>query len=239
MKEETVAIKGMHCASCAFNIENKLTNSKGVKNVKVNYATEKATIIYDDTVTSVENLNADVKDIGYELDIHTDNHAHHKLEELNKQRNRLYFLLPVATFLFLFMLYDLISQRVSYLPMIEINMVVFNSILFLISTVTIFIFGKQFVEGLLRFIRGKGADMDTLIGLGTIAAYIYSTVLLVSLLFNIELGLPESMYYDSVIIVIGFVLLGKFLEARSKIKTGEAIQKLLNLQHYQDQMNLE
>ncbi|HBB64428.1 MAG: heavy metal translocating P-type ATPase, Cu2+-exporting ATPase [candidate division WS6 bacterium GW2011_GWC1_33_20] len=230
MKEETVAIKGMHCASCAFNIENKLTNSKGVKNVKVNYATEKATIIYDDTVTSVENLNADVKDIGYELDIHTDNHAHHKLEELNKQRNRLYFLLPVATFLFLFMLYDLISQRVSYLPMIEINMVVFNSILFLISTVTIFIFGKQFVEGLLRFIRGKGADMDTLIGLGTIAAYIYSTVLLVSLLFNIELGLPESMYYDSVIIVIGFVLLGKFLEARSKIKTGEAIQKLLNLQ---------
>lgn len=218
----------MHCASCAFNIENTLKKDKGVKKVKVNYATEKAVLEYDDSTTSIQELNNKVKDIGYELDIN--NTGEQKLTELVTQKNRLFFLLPIAVFLFFFMMYEIITRRFTFLPMIEIDMMIFNILLFLISTITIFVFGNQFVQGLIRFIKGKGADMDTLIGLGTIAAYIYSTILVITSLLDINTGLIESTYYDTVIIVIGFVLLGKYLEASSKLKTGEAIQKLLNLQ---------
>ncbi len=230
MKEKIVSIKGMHCASCAINIETKLSKEKSVKDIKVNYATEKATITYDEKLSSIEKLNSLVKEIGYELDINTDDLSKKKVAELRTQRNRLYFLLPFALSLFLYMLYDILSNKVSSLPMIKIDMMILNTILFIISTVTLFVFGNQFIKGLIRFIKGKGADMDTLIGLGTVAAYIYSSTILISSYIKFDLGLPESMYYDSVIIIIGFVLLGKFLETRSKFKTGEAIQKLLNLQ---------
>lgn len=230
MEEKTVSVKGMHCASCAINIETKLAKEKAVKNVKVNYASEKATIEFDNRETSIDKLNSLVKEIGYELDVNTENQDTVKLAELRILKTRLYFLLPFAILLFLYMLYDLLSEKISSLPVITIDMMTLNTILFIVSTVTLFIFGNQFIKGLIRFLKGKGADMDTLIGLGTVAAYIYSTVILISSYLEIDLGLPESMYYDTVIIVIGFVLLGKFLESRSKFKTGEAIQKLLNLQ---------
>ncbi len=228
MKEVTVPIKGMHCASCAFNIENTLSKSGGVKNVKVNYATEKAILKYDNNSTSLEELNKKVKDIGYELELEKE--INPELSELKTERNRLIILLPITALLFLYMMWEIVSNRVTSLPTLMVDMNILNPILFLISTVTIFVFGKQFVKGLIRFVRGKGADMDTLIGLGSVTAYIYSTALVVLMILNIDVGLSSITYYDSVIIIIGFVLLGKYLEARSKLKTGEAIKKLLDLQ---------
>jgi len=227
MEERNIQIKGMHCASCAFNIENTLSKNKGIKNLKVNYATEKATFQHDTSEITLEELNKQLREIGYEFDFENDND---KLRLLNIQKRNLYILIPIALLLFLQMIWEIASKNMTFLPSIDINMMILNPFLFLISTFVLFYLGKSFVQGLLRFVKGKGADMDSLIGLGTISAYIYSTVILFSSLLNIEIGLIKTTYYDTVILVIAFVLLGKYLEARSKIKTGEAIQKLLNLQ---------
>src|SRR3990167_6030391 len=90
--------------------------------------------------------------------------------------------------------------------------------------------GKPYLLGFYRFLRYGKANMDTLIGIGTVAAYLYSlaiTFFSTNLKSFINI---EATYYDVTIIVITFIALGKYLEARSKIKTGDAIEKLLNLQ---------
>ena len=93
-----------------------------------------------------------------------------------------------------------------------------------------FVVGKPYLAGFYRFLRYGHANMDTLIGIGTSAAYVYSVAVTV---FAKELS-PfidvSNTYFDVTIIVIAFITLGKYLEARSKIKTGDAIEKLLNLQ---------
>ena len=98
------------------------------------------------------------------------------------------------------------------------------------ATYVLFVVGKPYLLGLYRFFRHGAANMDTLIGLGTAAAYIYSfsvTALEGPLgsLINVE-----NTYYDVTIIVIAFITLGKYLEASAKLRTGDAIEKLLNLQ---------
>ena len=106
----------------------------------------------------------------------------------------------------------------------------FHHILPLMATYMLFVVGKPYLLGFYRFLRYGKANMDTLIGLGTLAAYLYSFAVTA---FEEKLR-PfinvEQSYYDVTIIVIAFIALGKYLEAHSKIKTGDAIEKLLNLQ---------
>lgn len=106
----------------------------------------------------------------------------------------------------------------------------FHHLLPLMATYTLFVVGKPYLLGFYRFLRYGKANMDTLIGLGTSAAYIYSFVVTafeesLKPFLNVE-----QTYYDVTVIVIAFIALGKYLEASSKLKTGDAIEKLLNLQ---------
>jgi Cu2+-exporting ATPase/Cu+-exporting ATPase len=115
----------------------------------------------------------------------------------------------------------------------EMSTVVKNIFFYLLplsSAYMIFIVGKPYLLGVYRFLRYGKTNMDTLIGIGTLAAFIYSLVVTIfanSLKSFINV---ENTYYDVTIIVITFITLGKYLEARSKVKTGDAIEKLLNLQ---------
>ena len=107
---------------------------------------------------------------------------------------------------------------------------VLNATLLILSSITIFWIGQPFLVGVWRFIKYRVANMDTLIGIGTLAAYLYSAVVTLFPSVKTSLGLPEYTYFDVTIVVIGFVTFGKYLESRSKFKTGEAIEKLLGLQ---------
>src|SRR3989344_6971904 len=98
------------------------------------------------------------------------------------------------------------------------------------ATYVLFVVGKPYLLGVYRFLRYGKANMDTLIGLGTFVAFLYSFILTA---FEEPLRAfvnVDQNYYDVTIIVITFITLGKYLEARSKLKTGDAIEKLLNLQ---------
>src|SRR3990167_7488169 len=106
----------------------------------------------------------------------------------------------------------------------------FHHLLPIVATYMLFVVGKPYLLGFYRFLRYGHANMDTLIGLGTSAAFLYSfavTAFEESLRAYVDVG---ATYYDVTIIVIAFIALGKYLEAQSKLKTGDAIEKLLNLQ---------
>jgi P-type Cu+ transporter len=253
MNKQTLKVKGMHCASCAQIITKKVSKLDGVKEVNVNFATEKAQVTFDSSKVDVTKMNGEIKKLGYTFEDHAnmdhskmdhskmsgmDHSAHtgvgqtkdEKLRELGAMQTKIRFAFPAALVVFAVMMWDIASRTLKIVPELPIPMEVYNGIFLVISSVMLFWIGKPFLEGVLRFVKYRVANMDTLIGIGTLAAYLYSVA--VTLLPNVRetLGLPEYTYFDVTIVVIGFVIFGKYLEARSKLRTGEAIEKLLGLQ---------
>lgn len=153
-----------------------------------------------------------------------------KLKELQQLQYKTNFVFPAALYVFLWMVWELLHNYLMILPEFPISMHIMNRILFVIATPVLFWIGKQYIDGAIRFFKYRVANMDTLVGIGTLVAYIYSTTLLLFPEIQTLLNAPEGLYFDVTIVVIGFITYGKFLEARSKLKTGEAIEKLLSLQ---------
>jgi Cu2+-exporting ATPase/Cu+-exporting ATPase len=229
MKSETYRIRGMHCASCASIIEKTFKKVEGVLGVEVNYGTEKAKISYDSAKTSPQALSKKIEPLGYsiaaptaeEMGMSASEHAAHlglnqskaeKLAEIASMRRLVYSALPLAAFSIVGMAWKIFS---TIPPEVD---TIFNYLLPVMATYVLFVVGKPYLLGFWRFLRHGAANMDTLIGLGTSAAYIYSFFM------------TGATYFDVTIIVITFITLGKYLEARAKVKTGDAIEKLLNLQ---------
>lgn len=248
----TFPVQGMHCASCATNIQRRLKNLPGVDECEVNYGTEKAKLSYDSSRVSLEQMNAEIKKLGYQLrpkhgqpghdmaDMRGSmamDHSEHlglerskqeKLEELKIFRRKALFVLPLSILVFTIMGWDILGQ-VSNIPEFPVPMEILNPLLLVIATPVLFWAGRIFLEGVVLFINYRVANMDTLVGIGTLVAYVYSA--LITLFPSVaELLKSEATYFDVTIVVIGFVLLGKYLEARSKLRTGAALEKLLGLQ---------
>ena len=242
----------MHCASCAGIIERTFKKTEGVSSAEVNYGTEATKLSYDETKISAEDLSKKIEHLGYSLvipnaeDMHMSesDHAAHtgigqsknsaradgeKLKELADMKNKLISAIPLAIISIVVMAWDVLSLY-NIVPMMSpTTKIFFNHLLPIMATYTLFVVGKPYLLGLYRFLRYGKANMDTLIGIGTVAAYLYSFAIfaftdLLKPYLNVE-----STYFDVTIVVITFITLGKFLEARSKIKTGDAIASLLSL----------
>jgi Cu2+-exporting ATPase/Cu+-exporting ATPase len=153
-----------------------------------------------------------------------------KLVELAEMRTKVRIAIPLAIFSGVVMTWELLGQFniVPAVPYVWSEF--FHHILPLMATYMLFVVGKPYLLGMYRFFRYGAANMDTLIGIGTSAAFLYSfvvTAFMESLRPYINV---DHTYYDVAIVVIAFITLGKYLEAKSKLKTGDAIEKLLNLQ---------
>ncbi len=153
-----------------------------------------------------------------------------KLRELEGLRQKTFFAMPIAVIVFILMIWDLLSTQLKVLPSLPLSMMAFNRLSFILATPIMFWVGQPFIVGFLRFIKYRVANMDTLVGIGTLVAYTYSSILLIFPEINTLLNAPEGLYFDVTVVVIGFITFGKYLETRSKLKTGEAIEKLLGLQ---------
>ena len=153
-----------------------------------------------------------------------------KLAELASMKNMVVSVIPLAIFSIFVMGWEIFAQF-KMLPEIPyIWQEFFHHLLPLMATYALFVVGKPYLIGFYRFLRYGKANMDTLIGIGTSVAFLYSFIVTAfedSLRTFINV---EHTYYDVTIVVIAFITLGKYLEARSKLKTGDAIEKLLNLQ---------
>ncbi len=153
-----------------------------------------------------------------------------KLRELAKQKEKVDFVMPITIGVFILMMWEIAAKSFEWVPKFFMPHELFNIISFLLATVVMFWIGQPFIEGVNKFLKYRVANMDTLIGIGTLTAYIYSTALTLISPVRILLGVELYTYFDVTIVVIGFIFFGKYLEARSKLKTGEAIEKLINLQ---------
>ncbi len=243
MNGKMYAVKGMHCASCSSIISKKLKKLPGIESCDVNFATEKATISYDPQKTNLDQMNNEIKKLGYTLEstnnhIDSMDHTEHtgmnqskdeKLQELSLLRSKVEFVLPIALLIFLLMMWDIGAKILTFIPTLPLPMPLFNTISFILASIVLFWIGKPYLDAVIRFIKYRVANMDSLVGIGTLTAYLYSSIIFLFPPIKELLLLPEYTYFDVTIVVIGFITYGKFLEARSKLRTGEAIEKLLNL----------
>ncbi len=244
---QTFKIKGMHCASCAGIIEKTFKKQKGVESAEANYGTESVKVSFDSEKITPEYLSKTIEPLGYSLMMPTaeemymspDEHAAHlglnqskkeKLAEIADMKAKVVSAIPLAIFAIFVMTWDILAQYkvIPRMPFVWAEL--FDHILPVAATYILVVVGRPYLLGVYRFIRYGKANMDTLIGIGTSVAFLYS-LLLSALETQLRPYLNvEHNYYDVTIVVITFIAFGKYLEARSKLKTGDAIEKLLNLQ---------
>jgi len=241
-------IKGMHCASCAGIIERTFKKTEGVESAEVNYGTETAKISYNESKTSPHHLSKKIEPLGYslvvtqtaaEMGMSADEHAAHlglnqskqeKLAEIKDMKSKVMSAIPLAIISAFVLGWEILGEYKA-VPKMSVHIEEFSHhLLPLLATYVLFVVGKPYLLGFYRFLRTGYANMDTLIGIGTSVAYLYSFVVTafeepLRRFINVD-----ASYYDVTIIVITFIALGKYLEAKSKLKTGDAIEKLLNLQ---------
>ena len=257
---QTLPIKGMHCASCVNLIETTLKEAKGVHDISVNFGTETAKVTFDDAETDPHELSSLIEPLGYtfsmpevshkpsvdsmgmtaeSMHMSANEHAAHtgigqskkeKLAEIETMRKQVFSVIPLALISIFIMGWDAFAQFGWMKEMPYVTSEFFHHLLPVMATYTLFVVGKPYLLGLYRFFRYGKANMDTLIGLGTSVAFLYSLILSafeepLAPFLNVD-----QTYYDVTIAVITFITLGKYLEARAKVKTGDAIEKLLNLQ---------
>lgn len=254
---KTYRVRGMHCASCASIIEKTFKKAPGVRSAEVNYGTEKIRVAFDESGTNAQELSKKIEPLGYSLvldqeishdhnyqsaeamGMSEDEHAAHlglnqskkeKLAEVADMKTKVLSAIPLAIFATLVMGWDILAQYKA-LPEMSYTIKEFiHHLLPILSTYILFVVGKPYLMGFYRFLRYGKANMDTLIGIGTTAAFLYSFAITAFEEALRPFINVEYQYYDVTIVVITFIALGKYLEARSKIKTGDAIEKLLNLQ---------
>ena len=217
-KKTTLTISGMTCAACASRVEKSLSRLEGVAQVNVNLATEKAVVIYDDAKLSPAQLIERVEKIGYGAKEMREEQAEEEKKERERryQRQKYAFLFgAIASLPFLVqMIGDFTGYESLMMP---------ASLQFILATLVQFTIGWRFIRGAFNALRGGSANMDVLVAMGTLAAYLYSSVLFF-------LGEREGFYFEASVVIITLILLGKLLEARAKGRTSEAIKKLAGLQ---------
>ena len=226
MKKETFSILGISCASCVSNIEKTLNGINGMKSSVVNFASEKANIEYDETVVSLEYIAKIIKETGYEAVINEKLKIEENSVEIAKKRE-----LKNITHKFIFsaiisVLVFLGSMKWSFVPVVLTNYI----ILFILTTPVLFWSGAQFFKGAWGAAKHKTTDMNTLVAVGTLAAWLFSSVATFLPEFFEKGGLKADIYFDTVAVIITLILLGRFLEARAKAGTSEALKRLIGLQ---------
>ncbi len=220
--KKILKIQGMHCATCVVNIEHALNKEKGVVLARVNLVTEKANIEFDEDKINLAKIKSLVKELGYKV-IESRDEAQIKKEELKELKKK-----SLMSFIFGLPLIYIAMGPMLGLPVMsffEENNIIIQ---FILATIVILSSFHIWKSGLKAIIR-KNPNMDSLIFLGTSVAYIYSIVVSIILWLN-----PESnsfhLYYESATFILVFISFGKYLEAVTKGKTGEAIKKLIGLQ---------
>jgi len=231
LEKKALGVTGMSCASCAANIEKALTKVAGVISVNVNLATEKATVEFPAGTVTMADLKKAVVEAGFGVieakvkegtpqpDVITET-THRELRTLRRK-------LILAVGIGFFMLLVAVSHFTGdWMPTFLGN----KYLLWALATPVQFWAGWQFYKGMWGALKHRTANMNTLIAVGTSAAYMYSVAAILFPAFFSEGGREANIYFDTAAIIIGLILLGRFLEARAKGQTSDAIKKLIGLQ---------
>jgi Cu+-exporting ATPase len=219
-KKSIFPVGGMTCASCVARVEQALSSVPGVVSAVVNLSSEKATVEYIEG-TEVADLRRVVKEAGYELgseaetleDVTTASRR-----EIRRIRNR--FILAAVLGLII------LALSLPWSPSFAGNLY----LLWALATPVQFWAGWRFYRGAWGALRHRTADMNTLVAVGTSAAYFYSVVAVLFPGLFAAAGRGADVYFDTAAVIIALILMGRFLEARARGQTSEAIKKLIGMQ---------
>ena len=214
-KKTTIKITGMHCQSCINVITKALNKENGVVSASVNFSNEKASVEYDPKITNEEKLIESIKKKGYDGHIISEqNYKREKIEKIKELKKLKLKIIFSAILAFPVLILGMFFMK---------NSIPFQDyIMWALATPIQFYIGKQFYQGTWAAIKNRSANMDTLIALGTSAAYFYSVYVV---LFNST----GNQYFEASAVLITLVILGKYLEAVAKGKTSQAISKLMEI----------
>jgi len=226
-------LKGMSCASCAATIEQAIQSVPGVVESNVNFGTDQATVKYDAKQTHFDQIAQAVSDLGYSVSpIQEAGEEEDDAEKTARQAEQLDLKRKILVSGVLSVLLILGAIRtmtgMSVHPILDW---LHNPwVQLLLASPVQFWVGQSFYKGAISAFRHRTADMNTLITLGTTAAYFYSVWATVNPGFFESQGLMPEVYYEASAVIITLTLLGRFLENRAKGQTSEAIHKLMGLQ---------
>jgi Cu+-exporting ATPase len=235
MENATLKLRGMSCASCARSVEDAINSVPGVKECHVNFGAEQATVNYDPKTTDLQTILNAVDAAGYsayplqEQNImagEDDEEKRYRQKELHDLQQKVTIGGIISMILVIGALPMMTGLNIPFIP----NWL-HNSWLQLILTTPVqFWCGYSFYINAWKALKRHAATMDTLIALGTSAAFFYSLFATLFPNFFIAQGLMPDVYYETAAVVITLILLGKLFENRAKGQTSEAIRKLIGLQ---------
>ena len=220
-KTEIFPVTGMSCAACAARVGKTLQQQKGVEDANVNYASASVRVTYDTSVCSAENLKTAVQNAGYDL-ITEEKPGENPAEEAARKNYRQLVRQTTASVV--------LAVPVVILSMLFMDSEPVKYIVWALSTVVVFLFGRRFYINAWRQLRHGSANMDTLVASSTGIAYLFSLFNLFFPEFWISRGMEPHLYFESSAVIIAFILLGRTLEDRAKRKTSTAIRSLMGLQ---------
>ena len=228
---KTISMKvlGMDSPHCAMVVEGAIKKLPGIINTDVDFSNQRAKVVYDSSLTKVDDIFQVVIDSGYKP-IKEEGEAEDLLDkekfEREKQLKVLKNKLIIGGILSLFIFLGSFPEWFSFVPKILNN----NYVLLLLTTPVQFWIGSQFYSGLKLVVKYRTADMNTLIAIGTLSAYLYSLAVTVFPAFFTKGGITPALYFDTSAIIIVLILLGKYFEVLMKGRASEAIKKLIGLQ---------
>jgi len=230
-EEVTLDVQNMTCASCVGRVERALQADDGVLSASVNLATESATVRYAEGVTTPEAIAALAAFAGYPASLRSATQTEpqdRKAEEIRQLAGRTSFAALLALPVFILEMGSHVTPGMHHLIASTIGIQNSYYLQFLLTTIVLFGPGLQFyTKGFPSLVKGA-PDMNSLVALGTSAAYGFS--LISTFAPGILPAGTANVYYEAAAVIVVLILLGRFLEARAKGRTGEAIRKLVGLQ---------
>jgi len=248
MEKITLTVSGMSCAACAAHVEKTVNKKQGVSVGTVNLGMEKLYVEFDKNVITLDEIFNSVKNAGFELHMpkkdETEQAQKRKADEIEHMRRTFWWSFIITVPLFLFSMLPMIfySLNIEVIPHDWDPMMFphYNGLIQLILTLPVMILCRNiFKRGFKAFFTGA-ANMDSLIAKGTIVAFLFSLYITIENFFLLGTGLHAAFedmvfmgrnqfYFETVAVILTLIVLGKYLEAKTKGGTSEAIKKLMNL----------
>ena len=214
MAEQTIkfTISGMHCVNCAMTIERRLKDLQGIKSVRVNFSNVTGIVTYDSDVTNKSSITKYIKDIGYRAQEQT------RLDQASKSHIQMGWLV-------FGILASIVMMVLMYVPMPEKIHAYMPYMLMIIATATLLGPGMDFFISAYKSIKNFSANMDVLVSMGILSSYLYSTLAIFGIF-----GMLGHAFFETAVMLIAFIRIGKYLEERVKGRASHALQKLMKLQ---------
>ncbi|CAM3095454.1 heavy metal translocating P-type ATPase [Streptobacillus ratti] len=214
MKREKFNITGIHCTNCALNINKNLEKLEGIEKVNINLITSKMSVIYDEKIIGVEKIIEKVEEIGYGIEKINNKRNKENIETVNSDYSIIRLIVSIIL--------SILIMYVSMSHMLGFNKVNHSEIIQIIITISIMLIYKSYYFSGFMALKNNSSNMSSLIAVSTLASFVYS-------LYNVIQGKNHDLYFESIVVILTLVSIGKYIEGRIKKNATKSITKMINL----------